>query len=89
MKLLKFLVIFFIYHKVQNSYFCWILNLLAMLFKYSDLMLVQWTKVYSAQGIERHLFKWAYKMVNRGLAMGFQTQINNMFIYRMIHKPCR
>ena len=48
MKLLKFLVIFFIYHKVQNSCFCWILNLLAMLFKYSDLMLVQWTKVYSA-----------------------------------------
>ena len=48
MKLLKFSVIFFIYHKVQNFYFCWILNLLATLFKYSDMMLVQWTKVYSA-----------------------------------------
>ena len=56
MKLLKFLVIFFIYHKVQNSYFCWILNLLAMLFKYSDLMLVQWTKVYSAINGNRKTF---------------------------------
>ena len=56
MKLLRFLVIFFIYHKVQNSYFCWILNLLAMLFKYSDLMLVQWTKVYSAINGKRETF---------------------------------
>ena len=56
MKLLRFLVIFFIYHKVQNSYFCWILNLLAMLFKYSDLMLVQWTKVYSAINGNRKTF---------------------------------
>ena len=56
MKLLKFLVIFFIYHKVQNSYFCWILNLLAMLFKYSDMMLVQWTKVYSAINGNRKTF---------------------------------
>ena len=56
MKLLKFLVIFFIYHKVQNSYFCWILNLLATLFKYSDMMLVQWTKVYSAINGNRKTF---------------------------------
>ena len=56
MKLLKFLVIFFIYHKVQNSYFSWILNLLATLFKYSDLMLVQWTKVYSAINGNRKTF---------------------------------
>lgn len=56
MKLLKFLVIFFIYHKVQNSYFSWILNLLATLFKYSDLMLVQWTKVYCAINGNRKTF---------------------------------
>ena len=56
MKLLKFPVIFFIYHKVQNFYFCWILNLLATLFKYSDMMLVQWTKIYSAINGNRKTF---------------------------------
>lgn len=56
MKLLTFPVIFFIYHNVQNFYFCWILNLLATLFKYSDMMLVQWTKVYSAINGNRKTF---------------------------------
>ena len=47
-----------IFHISQGTKFllCWILNLLATLFKYSDMMLVQWTKVYSAINGNRKTF---------------------------------